>query len=131
MAESGRLVVKWLMKTQPHENESKGIWIPRAIWIARGLSLREKALLAELGTQESTNNYQPSNQYLIELLDIGERQVRACLAALRHKGFITIRLNADHERVIRVTGKHTRPSKRSISAQAGKRSALRAATQRE
>lgn len=119
------------MKTQPHENESKGIWIPRSIWIARGLSLREKALLAELGTQESTNNYQPSNQYLIQLLDIGERQVRACLAVLRHKGYITIRLNAEHARVIKVTGKHTRPSKRSISNQAGKRLTPRTSTQRE
>lgn len=94
------------MNNPTHETGTLGIWIPRAIWLARGLSLREKALLAELGAHAADADYRPSNQHLIELLDIGERQIRACLAALREKGFITIRLNARQERIVQVTGRH-------------------------
>lgn len=100
------------MPTSTPKTDTPGIWIPRAIWLTRGLSLREKALLAELSAHSADADYRASNPQLIELLDIGERQVRACLAALREKGFLTVRLNARHERILRVTGKHARPANR-------------------
>lgn len=103
---------------QPHD--SQGIWIPRAIWLLRGLSLREKALLAEIRAHDPAQDYYPSNQTLTAILDIGERQVRACLAALRAKGFITIRLNAENQRLIRLTGKHAVPAKRQSPSVEGK-----------
>ena len=107
------------MNNPTHETGTLGIWIPRAIWLARGLSLREKALLAELGAHAADADYRPSNQHLIELLDIGERQVRACLAALREKGFITIRLNTQQERIVRVTGKHAQLARRQKRSSGG------------
>ena len=107
------------MNNPTHETGTLGIWIPRAIWLARGLSLREKALLAELGAHAADADYRPSNQHLIELLDIGERQVRACLAALREKGFITIRLNTQQERIVRVTGKHAQLARRPKRSSGG------------
>ena len=106
--------------TKP-EHDSQGIWIPRAIWLTRGLSLREKALLAELSAHTSDADYHPANPHLIDLLDVAERQVRACLAALRDQGFITIRLNARRERIIRVTGKHILRAKRRPPTPGGKR----------
>lgn len=104
------------MKHPQPKHDSPGIWIPRAIWLLRGLSLREKALLAELAAHAGEPGYQASNERLTGLLDIQARQVRACLAALRAKGFITVRLTADNRRVIRVTGKHARPGTRSRRA---------------
>lgn len=109
------------MNTPNQTHDPQGIWIPRAIWLMRGLSLREKALLAEIRAHDPAQDYRASNRHLVEILDVQERQVRACLAALREKGFITIRLNADRERIIRLTGKHALPAKRLTPSSGGKR----------
>lgn len=100
------------MNTPNHADGSQGIWIPRAIWLTRGLSLREKALLALFNAHVADADDRVSNAQLMRLLDVGERQIRACLAALREKGFIAVRLGARRERIIRVTGRHARPDHR-------------------
>ena len=100
------------MNNQPKTTGSEGIWIPRAIWIARGLSLREKALLAEVRSADPVQGCRATNPQLTELLDIRERHLRSCIAALREKGFVTVRLDAQRERVIRSTGKVVRPAAR-------------------
>ncbi len=109
------------MNTPKPSTDSQGIWIPRAIWLLRGLSLREKALLAEIRAHDPAQDYRASNATLTDLLNIGERQVRACLAALRAKGFITLRVNAENQRLIRLTGKHAQPAKRVGPPSGGKR----------
>ena len=81
------------------------IRIPRALWLAPGLSLREKALLAEIGTADPVVGYRASNLQIIAFLGVRERHVRSCLAALRQKGFVTVKFNADQQRIIKPTGK--------------------------
>ena len=106
------------MNNQPKTTGSEGIWIPRAIWIARGLSLREKALLAEVRSADPVQGCRATNPQLTELLDIRERHLRSCIGALREKGFVTVRLDAQRERVIRATGKVVRPAARPVRTKA-------------
>ncbi len=94
-----------------------GIWIPRTIWLAPGLSLREKALLAQVSAASPDGGYPATNDQLISLLDIKERHVRSCIAALREKGFITVRSGPNQERILRVTGKHARLAKTPAGSQ--------------
>jgi hypothetical protein len=106
----------------------EGIWIPRPIWLARGLSLREKALLAEVGAAASAGGCRATNAELMRLLDIRERQVRSCIAALRERGYITVRPGPNRERILRVTGKPARTGKMPAGRQ---RTALTAAARRK
>lgn len=103
------------MTNTTEQRELEGIWIPRAIWLARGISLREKALLAEVSSHPTATGCRATNQELGRLLDIRDRHVRACIAALRDKGFVTVRADGQHARVIRSTGKIAHPSSRSMS----------------
>lgn len=96
---------------------TEGIWIPRTIWLAPGLSLREKALLAQVSAATPDGGYRATNDELMRLLDIKERHVRSCIAALREKGFITVRPGPNQERILRVTGKHARPAKTPTGSQ--------------
>jgi hypothetical protein len=95
---------------------TEGIWIPRTIWLAPGLSLREKALLAQVSAATPDGGYRATNDQLMGLLDIQERHVRSCIAALRDKGFITVRLGPNRERILRITGKHARLAKTPTGA---------------
>ena len=92
---------------------TEGIWIPRDVWIARDLSLREKALLATIRAQDPDEDYLATNQQLTEILDISERHLQSCLTTLRERGLITIRVNDERQRILRATGKSVQPSKRA------------------
>ena len=107
-----------------------GIWIPREVWIARDLSLREKALLATIRAQDPDEDYRASNQQLTELLDISERQLQSCLTTLRERGLITIRLNDERQRILRATEKSVQPSKRAAQRIDGRSPRPRASAKR-
>lgn len=94
------------------QHQHDDICIPRNLWLAPGLSLREKALLAEIGLADTAQGYRAGNRQIIAFLGVAERHVRACIAALREKGFVTVKLNADRERIIKPTGKLAKLTKR-------------------
>ena len=81
------------------------IRIPRTLWLAPGLSLREKALLAEIGAADPALGFRATNLQIGKMIGVRERQCRDCLNAVREKGYVTMRLNADRQRVIKPTGK--------------------------
>ena len=91
-----------------HPIEPADIRIPRRLWLAPGLSLREKALLAEISAADPVLGYRADNRQIIAFLGVRERHVRSCIAALRDKKFVTVRVNSAPERVIRPTGKLAR-----------------------
>ena len=81
------------------------IRIPRTLWLAEGLSLREKALLADIGAADPALGYRATNTQIGRLIGVRERQVRECLNDVRKKGFISTRVNPDQSRVIKTTAK--------------------------
>lgn len=81
------------------------IRIPHALWLASGLSLREKALLAKIAEADATEGYRVLNRDIIGFLGVRERHVQSCVAALLDKGFISLRINPDMSRVIKTTAK--------------------------
>ena len=49
--------------------------------------------------------FRATNIQIGKLIGVRERQCRDCLNAVREKGYVTMRLNADRQRVIKTTGK--------------------------
>ena len=90
------------------------IRIPRTLWLAEGLSLREKALLAEIRLADPALGYRATNHQIGGLIGIRERRVRDCLNDVRKKGFISVRLGADRKRTIKPTGKLIKLGKRRM-----------------
>lgn len=93
-------------------NPPDDIRIPRTLWLAPGLSLREKALLAEIALATPAEGYRAKNRQIIAFLGVRDRHVRSCIAALRAKGFVTVKVNAERERIIKPTGKLAKLIKR-------------------
>ena len=81
------------------------IRIPRTLWLAEGLSLREKALLAEIGTADPALGYRATNTQIGALIGVRRRHAGDCLNDVRRKGFVTMRVNPDQSRVIKTTAK--------------------------
>lgn len=92
------------MKTKPHATPILKVRIPSALRAAEDLSDRQKALLATIhfGPADGCG---ASNKQLTRLLNIGERQVRACLATLRQQRLITVTIKSGNQRVVRTTPK--------------------------
>ncbi len=91
------------MTNIPHTDSD--IRIPHALWLASGLSLREKALLAKIAEADVNEGYRVLNRDIIGFLGVRERHVQSCVAALLDKGYITLRINSDMSRVIKPTAK--------------------------
>jgi len=68
----------------------KGIWIPKEIWLAEGLTATEKVLWAEINSlyDESKDGCYASNEYLAEFMGVKERTVRDALCKFRQLGLI-------------------------------------------
>ncbi len=84
------------MITQPEldsnslSRDFKGIWIPREIWLAKGLLPLEKMLWAEIHSlydRQRKGCYAP-NSYLARFFGVSERYIREMIAKLRKFGFI-------------------------------------------
>lgn len=101
-----------------NSNAGDEIRIPRALWLAPGLSLREKALLAVIGAADPSLGYRVPNRDIIGFLGVRARHVQSCIAALKAKGFITVRINPDLSRVIKTTAKLAKLSKPRVKRSA-------------
>lgn len=68
----------------------KGIWIPREIWLAKGLKAQEKILWAEIHSlfdREKGGCY-ASNEYLAEFIGVQQSRMREMLANLKLRGYL-------------------------------------------
>src|SRR5438132_8771149 len=88
------------------KRDFKGIWIPKEIWLAHGLSLMEKVLFVEIHSLDNERGCFASNRYFAQFFNASARQIARHIAALKEKGFITVTVENLNERTIRVTGKY-------------------------
>lgn len=81
----------------------KGIWIPREIWLAEGLSATEKILWAEIDSlyDEEKKGCYASNEYLARFMGVKERTLRDALCKLRQLKLIEDVSFDGRERVIK------------------------------
>ena len=83
----------------------RGIWIPRETWLNKGLSLAEKALLAEIDSLDSNDKgCYASNEYFASFFQLNERQIRRHISSLAKKGYIVISNPKSKKRSIQISG---------------------------
>lgn len=66
----------------------KGIWIPKEIWLHKGISIDEKVLLAEIHSLDGKDGCFASNAYFMEFFNWEEKTVKRRLSKLKSLGFI-------------------------------------------
>lgn len=66
----------------------------------------EKVLFVEIHSLDNERGCFASNRYFAEFFGVSTRQVATHIASLRDKGFITVTVENQNERTIRVTGKY-------------------------
>jgi DNA-binding transcriptional ArsR family regulator len=86
----------------------KGVWIPKEIWTSSTLSLMEKVLFVEIHSLDNERGCFASNRHFADFFGLSDRQIRRHLVALKEKGFISITILNDTDRVIRAIGKYAR-----------------------
>lgn len=86
----------------------KGVWIPKEIWLSPELSLMEKVLFVEIHSLDNERGCYASNRHFADFFGLSDRQIRRYLAALKAKGFISITILNDTDRVMRAAGKYAR-----------------------
>ena len=74
----------------PMNRDFKGIWIPREIWLHKGLTRAEKDLWAEVHSlyDRKRNGCFASNEYLADFLSVSERYVREMISKLKKLGLM-------------------------------------------
>lgn len=90
------------------ERDFKGIWIPKEIWLSPTLSLMEKVLFVEIHSLDNEHGCYASNRYFAEFFGLSPRQIATHIASLKDKGFISVTIQNQNERTIRVAGKYAR-----------------------
>lgn len=68
----------------------KGVWIPKEIWLHKGLTLQEKIMLVEVDSLDNENGCFAGNDHFAEFLGVSERQVQRMIKSLKEKGFIAV-----------------------------------------
>ena len=72
------------------EREFKGVWIPKEIWLADDLKLREKAMLAEIESLETEDRgCYASNSYFGKFFNLSNNRVSEVINSLVDKKWIT------------------------------------------
>jgi hypothetical protein len=85
------------------------VWIPRAVWESRALTLQEKAMLVEIDSLDNSRGCFASNRYFAEFFSLSAERVRRVIASLSRKKLIRLKLDPrgknDTRRTIRVVNK--------------------------
>ena len=81
-----------LFKITTIENKSnrdfKGIWIPKKIWLAKGLTWMEKLFLKEIDSLNNKNGCFASNKYFANFFNLSEHRCSQIINALIKKKYI-------------------------------------------
>jgi hypothetical protein len=96
------------VEREKHTRDFKGVWIPKEIWLSDELSLMEKVLFVEISSLDNERGCFASNRYLSIFFGVSDRQIRRYIASLKSKGFITITILNEFDRVIRTAGRYRR-----------------------
>ncbi len=82
----------------------KGVWIPKALWLTRDLSLTEKVMLVEIDSlDDGERGCFASNAHLAEFFDLSQSRVSAIISSLCLKGFISVDQTRQGVRTVRRT----------------------------
>jgi DNA-binding transcriptional regulator LsrR (DeoR family) len=68
----------------------------------------EKVLFVEIHSLDNERGCYASNRYFSEFFNISTRQIATYVSTLKEKGFITVTVKNQNERVIRTAGKYAR-----------------------
>jgi hypothetical protein len=88
----------------------RGIWIPSAIWLDKGLSGQEKIFLAEIDSLDNDDKgCRASNSYLAEFFSISPKRVSVVINKLieKHRVSVSIDKGAGNIRYLRVLSPET------------------------
>src|SRR5688572_25945164 len=86
----------------------KGVWIPKEIWLSSQLSLMEKVIFVEIHSLDNADGCYASNRHFADFFSVSERQIRTYIGSLKEKGFISVTIQNQYERVIHAIGKFAR-----------------------
>lgn len=103
LTEHGRMFSR-----ESNRRDFKGVWIPKEIWLSPELVLMEKVLFAEIQSLDNERGCYAFNRHFADFFGMSDRQIRRHLASLKEKGFITITILDDTDRVMRAAGKYAR-----------------------
>ena len=92
------------------ERDFKGIWIPKEIWLSRQLGLMEKVLFVEINSLDNERGCYASNRHFSDFFNVSTRQIATYIASLKEKGFITVTIQNQNERIVRAAGRYARVS---------------------
>jgi hypothetical protein len=70
----------------------KGVWIPKEIWLDKGLTLTEKAFLVEIDSLDNEEGCYATNAYFAEFFDLSACRCSQIINNLKDKGKISIEL---------------------------------------
>jgi|SRR6185369_12055647 len=76
----------------------KGVWFPKEIWLNKGLSLVEKAILIEVDSLDMGGEHCfASNEYLAEFVGCSSDSVTRAIKKLVSEGFLTVEYKPSKE----------------------------------
>lgn len=77
---------------QQQKRDFKGVWIPKEIWLAKDLTLTEKALWAEIDSLDGKDGCWATNAYFEQQLGLKKKTVSELINGLVKKGYIKSRI---------------------------------------
>lgn len=83
----------------------KGVWIPKEIWLNKGLSLVDKCLLAEISSLDGENHCFATNEYFAEFFNVSVPTITRSITHLKQLGLIETEMQTTStgtKRVIKV-----------------------------
>ena len=72
------------------KRDFKGVWIPKAVWLSKDLSLIEKCILVEIDSLDNDmeRGCFASNAYFAQFFDLSESRIANILTGLKKRGYI-------------------------------------------
>lgn len=107
-----------LMNNELHR-DFKGVWIPKEIWLADGLTLIEKVFLVEIDSLDNKDGCYASNKHFQKFSGLSTSRCSQIINQLQAKGYIQISYIRDgkevKKRVIKVFRKLNTPLFRKLN----------------
>jgi hypothetical protein len=82
------------------ENNFKGVWIPREIWLNDELTLNEKLFYAEIDSLDNDKGCYATNNYFADFFSLSSMRCSQIIKALNEKNYISIKYIDDKTRVL-------------------------------
>jgi hypothetical protein len=83
-------------------NEVKGVWISRDIWLDKNLSCTEKCLLAEIDSLDNDKGCFASNEYLGDFIGVTAGRCANIISDLRKRGYLKTTFTDGNNRILSV-----------------------------